>query len=141
MPVIQPQSGVKCGIIHIMSDYAALLGALRFASIKHRDQRRKGEYAEPYINHLIEVADLLARVGQITDTVTLQSALLHDSLEDTKTTADEIEQQFGAAVRGVVEEVTDDKRLPKEERKRLQIEHSPDLSDRAKVTKLGDKIS
>lgn len=141
MLMIQRQPGLKCGIMNIMSDYAALLGALRFASIKHRDQRRKGETADPYINHLIEAAELLARVGQVTDVVTLQSAILHDSIEDTRTTADEIERCFGTEVRGVVEEVTDDKQLPKEERKRLQIEHAPGLSKRAKVIKLGDKIS
>ncbi|MFN0113033.1 MAG: HD domain-containing protein [Blastocatellia bacterium] len=123
------------------SEYVALLKALHFASIKHKDQRRKDEEASPYINHPIEVAELLARVGQVTDIVVLQSAILHDTIEDTQTTAEEIEELFGAEVRSVVLEVTDDKSLPKEERKRLQIEHSPHISTRAQMVKLADKIS
>jgi guanosine-3',5'-bis(diphosphate) 3'-pyrophosphohydrolase len=119
----------------------APLRALHFAAGKHRDQRRKGAEASPYINHLIEVAELLARVGGITDLVTLQAAILHDTLEDTQTTPGELEAAFGLEVRGVVEEVTDDKRLPKAERKRLQVEHTPQLSTRAKLVKLADKIS
>jgi guanosine-3',5'-bis(diphosphate) 3'-pyrophosphohydrolase len=124
-----------------MFNYTELLNALRFASLKHRDQRRKGEQGAPYINHPIEVAELLARVGQVTDIVVLQSAILHDTVEDTATTFEELEQHFGVEVRGVVAEVTDDKNLPKQERKRLQIEHAPHLSPRAKLVKLADKIS
>jgi len=120
---------------------AALLKALHFAADKHRDQRRKDIEASPYINHPIEVAELLARVGDVQDLVTLQAAILHDTLEDTKTTVEELDAAFGADVRHVVEEVTDDKRLPRVERKRLQIEHAPHLSSRAKLVKLADKIS
>lgn len=120
---------------------ATILKALHFAADKHRDQRRKDVEASPYINHPIEVAELLVRVGRITDPVTLQGAILHDTIEDTKTTPEELEEAFGSEVRRVVEEVTDDKRLPKAERKRLQIEHAPHLSGRAKLIKLGDKIS
>src|SRR6185503_15508254 len=120
---------------------AALLKALHFAADKHRDQRRKDVEASPYINHPIEVAELLARVGGVTDPVTLQGAVLHDTIEDTKTTPEELEAAFGPEVRRVVEEVTDDKRLPKLERKRLQIEHAPHLSERAKQIKIADKIS
>ncbi len=123
------------------SEYVALLKALHFASIKHKDQRRKDEEASPYINHPIEVAELLARVGQVTDLVVLQSAILHDTIEDTQTTAEEIEELFGAEVRSVVQEVTDDKSLPKDVRKQLQIEHAPHISTRAKLVKLADKIS
>ena len=119
----------------------AILKALRFASLKHRDQRRKDADASPYINHPIEVAELLARVGGVTDLVTLQGAILHDTIEDTKTTPEELEAAFGPEVRRVVEEVTDDKRLPKAERKRLQIERAPHLSERAKQIKIADKIS
>ena len=118
-----------------------LLRALHFAADKHRDQRRKGAEASPYINHLIEVAELLTREGGITDGVTLQAAILHDTLEDTQTTPEELEAVFGPEVRRLVEEVTDDKRLPKAERKRLQIEHAPHLSTRAKLIKLADKIA
>ena len=120
---------------------AAILKALHFAATKHRDQRRKGEEASPYINHPIEVAELLAREGGVTDPVLLQAAILHDTIEDTKTTPQELEEAFGTQVRSVVEEVTDDKRLPKAERKRLQIEHAPHLSKRARQIKIADKIS
>lgn len=123
------------------NEVSALLKALHFAANKHRDQRRKGVEASPYINHPIEVAELLARVGGVTDEVTLQSAILHDTIEDTKTTVEELEAEFGLEVRQVVEEVTDNKRLPKPERKRLQIEHASHLSERAKQIKLADKIS
>ena len=123
------------------TEYAAILKALHFASIKHKDQRRKDEEASPYINHPIEVAEILARVGQVTDLVVLQSAILHDTIEDTQTTAEEIEALFGAEVRSVVLEVTDDRSLLKQERKRLQIEHAPHISTRAQMVKLADKIS
>lgn len=79
------------------------------------------------------------RVGGVTDPVPLVAAVLHDTLEDTQTTPEELEQNFGPTVRRVVEEVTDDKRLPKEERKRLQIDHAPHVSDAAKLVKLADK--
>src|SRR5215831_431796 len=118
-----------------------ILKALRFASIKHRAQRRKDAEVSPYINHPIEVAELLARVGGATELIILQGAILHDTIEDTQTTPEELEAEFGPEVRRVVEEVTDDKRLPKSERKRLQIEHAPHLSERAKQIKIADKIS
>lgn len=120
---------------------ARLLHALHFAAHKHRDQRRKGAEASPYINHPIEVAELLARVGQVSDVVVLQSAILHDTIEDTMTTGEEVEALFGADVRRVVEEVTDDKHLPKAARKQLQIEHAPHISPQAQLVKLADKIS
>ena len=119
----------------------AIFRALQFAADKHRDQRRKEAEGSPYINHLIEVAEILARVGGVTDVVTLQAAILHDTLEDTQTTPEELAAAFGPEVRNVVEEVTDDKRLLKTERKRLQIAHAPHLSTRAKLVKLADKIS
>lgn len=118
-----------------------ILKALHFAASKHRDQRRKDIEASPYINHPIEVAELLSRVGGVQDLITLQAAILHDTIEDTETTPEELEDAFGSEVRRVVEEVTDDKRLPKAERKRAQIEHAPQLSARAKQIKLADKIS
>ena len=116
-----------------------LFAALHFAADKHRDQRRKGACASPYINHPIDVAELLVRVGRVTDRVLLQAAILHDTLEDTETTAAELEARFGSAVRQLVEEVTDDKALPKQERKRLQVVHAPRLSARARQIKLADK--
>jgi guanosine-3',5'-bis(diphosphate) 3'-pyrophosphohydrolase len=121
-------------------DYAGLFAALHFAAEKHRDQRRKGECASPYINHPIEVAELLARVGGITEVTLLQAAILHDTVEDTETTFEELEARFGSVVRNLVAEVSDDKSLPREERKRLQVEHAPTLSAGARQIKLADTI-
>lgn len=118
----------------------ALLHALHFAADKHRDQRRKGESASPYINHPIEVAETLARFG-VTDAVTLQAAVLHDTIEDTETTPRELEDVFGAEVRTVVMQVTDDKSLPKWERKERQVATAPTLSHRAKLVRIADKIT
>ncbi len=123
-----------------MSDTAQLLRALAFSAQKHRDQRRKDREASPYINHPIEVAHLLASVGGVTDITVLVAAVLHDTIEDTETAAPQLEQAFGRDVRVLVEEMTDDKRLPKAERKRLQVERAQHKSHRAKLIKLGDKI-
>jgi (p)ppGpp synthase/HD superfamily hydrolase len=121
------------------TDSLRLLTAVRFAAEKHRLQRRKdGE--SPYINHPIQVAELLATVGGVTDVATLQAAVLHDTIEDTQTTAAELEGLFGEEVRQLVEEVTDDKSLPKARRKELQVEHAPHLSRGAQQIKLADKI-
>lgn len=119
---------------------AFLFRALEFAARKHRDQRRKGEGAAPYINHPIAVAAVVAATGGVDDPVTLAAAVLHDTVEDTETTLEELESEFGVEVRDVVDEVSDDKELAKAERKRLQVEHTPSASCRAKVLKLGDKI-
>ena len=116
---------------------ASLFEALTFASAKHRDQRRKDIDASPYINHPIEVAGILAHCG-ITEIEVLQAAILHDTIEDTETTGAELEEKFGPAVRRIVDEVTDDKSLPKLERKDLQILHAPDLSLEAKLVKIAD---
>ena len=118
-----------------------LLKAAKFAANKHRNQRREDVDASPYINHPIEVAHLLAGVGDIADLATLVAAILHDTIEDTETTGDELEEAFGTIVRKVVEEVTDDKSLDPPVRKQLQIEHAPKLSRRAKAIKLADKIA
>ena len=123
------------------ADTANLLKAIEFASRKHSTQRRKDKDASPYINHPIAVTHLLADTGGVTDLVTLMAAVLHDTIEDTKTTAEELEAQFGRTVRKVVEEVTDDKSPEKTERKRLQVDHASHLSSRAKAIKLADKIA
>jgi len=123
-----------------MNDTARLLQALHFSAQKHRDQRRKDHRGSPYINHPIEVAAVLATVGGVSDLTTLIAAILHDTVEDTQTTPEEVEQRFGREVRLLVEEMTDDKKLPKLTRKQLQIEHAHGLTHRAKLIKLGDKI-
>jgi guanosine-3',5'-bis(diphosphate) 3'-pyrophosphohydrolase len=116
-----------------------LFKALAFAAHKHRHQTRKGKKPIPYINHPIAVANLLVNVGNVTDTATILAALLHDTVEDTCTSLLELEKEFGATVSKLVAEVSDDKSLPKEERKRLQKEHAPNLSRRARLIKLADK--
>jgi hypothetical protein len=123
------------------NEAAYLLCAIDFSAKKHRHQRRKGLRALPYINHPIEVATLLATVGGITDPSVLVAAVLHDTIEDTKTKAKEVEEQFGRKVRRTVEAVTDNKNLPKSERKRLQVRHAPHLSRPAKMLKIADKLS
>ena len=118
-----------------------LLKAVYFAASKHQKKRRKDVDASPYINHPIAVAHLLAEVGGVTDLDTLVAAVLHDTIEDTKTTGRELEEEFGRGVREVVEEVTDDKGLDPAVRKQRQVERAPHLSRRAKAIKLADKIS
>ena len=119
----------------------AVLSAAVFAADKHAKQRRKGAAAEPYINHLLEVAQLVADAVREPDTNLLIAALLHDTIEDVGVTGEELAQRFGNDVATLVLEVTDDKTLPKEERKRLQIEHASKISARAQTIKLADKIS
>lgn len=118
----------------------ALVDAIAFAADKHRRQRRKDAEASPYINHPIALARVLAVEAGLTDPILLAAAVLHDTLEDTETSFDELRERFGGAVAAVVLEVSDDKTLPKEERKRLQIEHAAGISRRAKLVKLADKI-
>lgn len=120
---------------------ASLLRALSFAARKHRDQRRKGEEASPYVNHVIDVVTILACEGGVTDEDLLVAAILHDTVEDTATTFDELAAEFGPAVASLVREVTDDKSLPKATRKTLQIEHAPASSPLAKQLKIADKIA
>ena len=115
--------------------------ALHFAARKHASQHRKGEAQEPYINHVAEVALLLAEATDGQDLNLVLAGLLHDTIEDTPTTHDELIENFGADVADLVLEVTDDKFLPKAERKKLQIEKAPHNSDRAKMIKIADKVS
>lgn len=121
-----------------MSDIVLVLRAASFAAHKHRAQRRKDVDASPYINHPLALASVLTSEGQITDAATLCAALLHDTVEDTETTFEELESEFEIA--GIVREVTDDKNLDKPERKKQQIEHAAHASSKAKLVKLADKI-
>jgi guanosine-3',5'-bis(diphosphate) 3'-pyrophosphohydrolase len=122
------------------SPEALLFSALAFAADKHRNQRRKDADASPYINHPIALARVLTDAGGVTDPVVLVAAVLHDTIEDTQTTVAELREHFGAEITAIVQEVTDDKALDKAERKRLQVEHAPHISNRAKLVKLADKI-
>ena len=121
--------------------HTLILKAAHFAAQKHRDQQRKDEDASPYINHPISVALAIAQIGGVGDPEILAAALLHDTLEDTKTEPEELEAEFGKKVCEYVLDVTDDKTLPKDERKRRQIEHAKKISKGAALIKLGDKIS
>ena len=127
--------------VYVSNDSSALiLRAAAFAAHKHRGQPRKDKAATPYINHPIAVACLLSDEAGITDPVVLAAALLHDTIEDTETTHEELVAAFGAAIGNVVAEVTDDKSLLKEDRKRLQVERAAYLSHKAKLVKIADKI-
>ena len=119
----------------------ALIDALSFAADKHRNQRRKDKEASPYINHPIALARILSVEGGVEDGLVLGAAVLHDTIEDTETSYEELAGQFGREIADVVLEVTDDKALPKAERKQLQIDHAPHLSRAAKLVKLADKIA
>ena len=121
--------------------HTLILKAAHFSAQKHSTQRRKDENASPYINHPISVALAIAQIGGVDDPEILAAALLHDTLEDTETTPEELEAEFGKKVCEYVLDVTDDKTLPKHERKRRQIEHAKKISKGAALIKLGDKIS
>jgi hypothetical protein len=119
-----------------------VLRAASFAAHKHRKQTRKSKESEPYIIHPIRVSELVATLGGKGDNIPLvQAAMLHDTVEDTDTTYEELEKQFGPKVRSLVQEVSDDKNLPKEVRKRLQIEHAPKKSPEAKILSMADKVA
>jgi guanosine-3',5'-bis(diphosphate) 3'-pyrophosphohydrolase len=105
-------------------DLITILKAAKFAAEKHRKQLRKGAESTPYINHPLEVARMLAEDGKVGDASIISAALLHDTIEDTETTAEELLHHFGQEITSMVLEVTDDKSLEKNERKRLQIEHA-----------------
>lgn len=100
-------------------------------STRHRTQRRKDADASPYINHPIALGDVLANEGGVTDVVVLSAAILHDTIEDTDTTSDELAAIFGERIAAVVLEVTDDKSLDKATRKQAQVAHAPHISREA----------
>lgn len=117
-----------------------ILQAMRFAAEKHNDQRRKDSRSSPYINHPIQVAETLWTIGAIRDVTLLVASILHDTIEDTSTSPDEIKMGFGEDVLALVLEVTDDKSLPDQVRKQRQIESAPHKTQNAKLLKLADKI-
>ena len=124
-----------------MNKITDITRAYHFAAVKHVGQRRKGDAAEPYMNHLTEVAELVALATNGDDLDAIMAAVLHDTVEDTNATFDELTNAFGQRVSDLVAEVTDDKSLPKATRKLLQIEHAAQASPGAKIIKLADKTS
>ena len=125
----------------IANDVLRLSRALDYAAQKHSAQRRKGVAQEPYINHLAEVALLLAEATEGGDANLVIAGLLHDCIEDQRVTHDELVAQFGDDIAALVRECTDDKSLPKAERKRLQVLSAPHKSARARMLKIADKTS
>jgi guanosine-3',5'-bis(diphosphate) 3'-pyrophosphohydrolase len=124
-----------------MDDSVGLvLKTIRFAAEKHNDQRRKDSKSSPYINHPIQVAEMLWTMGEVREDALLVASILHDTLEDTATSPEEIRTQFGEEVLALVLEVTDDKSLPQQVRKQHQIESAPHKTRNAKLLKLADKI-
>ena len=123
-----------------MAEIGVILKAAAFAAHKHRDQRRKDAKATPYINHPIEVARVLSEEGGVRDPKILAAALLHDTIEDTETSYDELRGLFGRRIADLVAEVTDDKGLRKPVRKRRQIEKVAQSSVAAQQIKIADKL-
>ncbi|MNR71413.1 GTP pyrophosphokinase rsh [compost metagenome] len=121
-------------------DLSQLARAALFSAERHRTQRRKDDPLTPYINHPLQLMAVLAHEAGVHDTVVLSGALLHDVLEDTETTEAELREHFGDEVTDLVLEMSDDKSLPKQVRKDLQVEHAPNASRRARAAKLADKI-
>jgi GTP diphosphokinase / guanosine-3',5'-bis(diphosphate) 3'-diphosphatase len=122
-------------------NFSLIVQAVAFAAEKHKTQRRKDADASPYINHPVALARILSVEAAVQDLNVLCAALLHDTVEDTETTLEELSSTFGEKIASIVAEVTDDKNLPKAIRKQLQIEHAPSLSLEAKMVKLADKIA
>ncbi len=123
-----------------MNDIALMLKAAAFAAHKHRDQRRKDVKATPYINHPLALARALSEEGGVQDPEILAAALLHDTIEDTETSYDELRGQFGARIADIVAEVTDTKFLGKQSRKRLQLSKAGRASAAAQQVKIADKL-
>ncbi|MGH6853427.1 MAG: HD domain-containing protein, partial [Methylocella sp.] len=123
-----------------MNDIVRIMKAAEAASRWHTHQRRDGEAAEPYMNHLLEVASLVAEATE-GDPVVIIAALLHDAVEDQDVTHDQVSEFFGPAVAALVAEVTDNKLEPKQVRKHRQVENAPRKSPGASVIKLADKTS
>lgn len=122
-----------------MPDHTLLLHAADFAARKHSRQRRKNADV-PYVNHPLGVAQSLVAEGGVDDAKVLAAAILHDTLEDTDTSFDELEREFGREIASMVQEVSDDKHLQKAQRKQAQVAHAPSMSPGARLVKLADKL-
>ena len=123
------------------ADVIRLTEAYNFSARFHIDQRRKGIKAEPYINHLTEVAHLVAWATDGNDPNLVCAAVLHDTIEDTTAKYSDVLAAFGKEIADLVREVTDDKSIDKSDRKRLQVEHAGQISQRARIIKIADKTS
>jgi guanosine-3',5'-bis(diphosphate) 3'-pyrophosphohydrolase len=123
------------------NDLKLILKALEFSARKHKNQRRKDVEASPYINHPISLANILCNEAHVTDVKVICGALLHDTIEDTETEPEELEDEFGVEIKDIVMDVTDDTTLLRHQRKQAQIDHAPHISQEAKLVKLADKIS
>jgi len=137
--VAETMADLNKNIVNKTFDPILYTKCIDFAAQKHRDQRRKDAEKTPYINHPIGVAYLLTEANVIDQNV-LMAAILHDTVEDTDTSFDEIEKHFGKAVRDIVAEVTDDRSKPQQERKQLQVKNAKTKSHEAKLVKLADKL-
>ena len=115
--------------------------AADLAARRHNGMARKGRGNEPYINHLAEVANLLATATEGADAELVAAGWLHDSIEDTETTREELAEKFSERVAALVIECTDDMSLPKAERRRRQVVDAPKKSASAKLIKIADKVS
>jgi (p)ppGpp synthase/HD superfamily hydrolase len=124
-----------------VGDILLISRAWNFSAQRHVNQKRKGEAQEPYVNHLAEVAELVATATEGRDANLVAAAVLHDTVEDTATFPAELASVFNADIANLVAEVTDNKKLSKAERKKLQVEHAAAKSERAKIIKLPDKTS
>jgi guanosine-3',5'-bis(diphosphate) 3'-pyrophosphohydrolase len=124
----------------IKDELGLVLRAVQFAAHKHTDQRRKDVRKSPYINHPIALAEVLHTDGGVRDPTVIAAALLHDTIEDTETTYDELRGLFGEDIADTVVELTDTKFLGKVARKRLQVSKAGRSSAAAKQVKLADKI-
>jgi (p)ppGpp synthase/HD superfamily hydrolase len=125
----------------MLVDIRLVSSAADLAARRHNGMARKGRGSEPYINHLAEVANILAEVTDGADAGLVAAGWLHDTVEDTGTTREELAQKFGERVAALVVEVTDDMSLPKTKRREMQIESAPHKSPGAKLIKIADKIS
>ena len=123
------------------NDVSFIIRAACFAAHKHRRQQRDDAAATPYINHPLALAKILSVDGNVTDPTVLVAALLHDTVEDTDTSIEEVEAEFGKSVARIVAEVTDDPALDRAARKQHQIDAAPYKSHGAKLVKLADKIA
>lgn len=125
-----------------MPNEAVLIArAVHFAAVHHKDQHRKGADLDPYMNHLAEVAAYVATSDTPPDADVIAAAYLHDTVEDTPVSHEDLVHGFGERIAGIVREVTDDKSLPTAERRRLQVERAASLSREARLIKIADKTS